>query len=257
MTHLDSTQRFTNRVDDYVRYRPSYPQAVIDCLRDEAGLTADTLVADIGSGTGILTRLFLDNGNPVVAAEPNDAMRAAAEADLSGYKGFNSIKGTAEHTTLPDAAVGMVVAGQAFHWFDPAASAREFGRILQPDGMVALLWNMRRYHEAGLMADYETMLQEFGLSYNDVKQSSRMSDITHVFGENYTARAFSNEQVFDFAGFKGRLLSSSYAPTAESPQFEPMIAHLRGLFDRYAQDGLVTIHYDTHLYFGAPIERPG
>lgn len=252
MNDYDATQRFTDRVQNYVRYRPGYPQEMIDCLKAETGLTADTLVADVGSGTGILTRLFLDNGNTVFAVEPNDAMRAAAEGDLSNYGGFQSIDGTAEATTLPDGSVGLVTAGQAFHWFDPRASRVEFARILRPGGVVALVWNMRRHTEPGFMAGYEMMLQSFGLSYNDVKQSSRMSDITRLYGNGYTKRAFNNEQVFTFEGLKGRLMSSSYAPPPGHELHEPMLTELRELFNYYQQDGLLTVRYETRLYFGLP-----
>jgi SAM-dependent methyltransferase len=250
MDPQDPTQRFTDRVANYVRYRPGYPTAVIDTLHDEAGLPPDGVVADVGSGTGILTRLLLDAGHTVFAVEPNDAMRAAAEDALRDYPGFHSVNGTAEATTLPPASVDLVIAGQAFHWFEPAASAAEFRRILRPGGSVALVWNMRRYAEPGFMADYETMLQTFGLSYNEVKQSAHMGEMSALFGESYTTRVFANRQVFDYAGLEGRLLSSSYAPAVGHPLYEPMLAHLRGLFERTQQGGTVTVTYDTQLYVG-------
>jgi SAM-dependent methyltransferase len=248
----DPTQRFTDRVKDYVRYRPGYPQAVIDTLHDEAGLSPGGVVADVGSGTGILTRLILSAGHTVYAVEPNDAMRAAAESDLTHYPGFRSVKGTAEATTLPDASVDLVTAGQAFHWFDPDASREEFARILRPGGTVALVWNMRRTTQPGFMADYEAMLQAFGLSYNDVKQSAHMGDITRLYVDGYTVHTFSNRQVFDFEGLRGRLLSSSYAPPPGHPLHAPMLAALRGLFDQYEQAGVVTVEYETQLYYGRP-----
>lgn len=253
----DPTQRFTDRVDNYVRYRPGYPQAVVDYLHAELGVAAEAgataaVVADIGSGTGILTRLLLDNGHTVFAVEPNDAMRAAAEAALGGRPGFHSVNGTAEATTLPDGSVDLVTAGQAFHWFDPGAARVEFARILRPGGAVALVWNMRRPAQAGFMADYEAMLQRFGQSYNDVKQAAHMADIALLYGDGYSVQAFPNQQVFDFDGLRGRLLSSSYAPPPGHPQYEPMLAQLRALFERYQQGGMVTVVYDTALYMGRP-----
>jgi SAM-dependent methyltransferase len=252
MDPQDPTQRFTDRVANYVRYRPSYPAAVIDTLQAEAGLPPGGVVADVGSGTGILTRLLLDAGHTVYAVEPNDAMRAAAERDLASYPGFHSINGTAEATTLPTASVDLVTAGQAFHWFDPDASRVEFARILRPGGFVALVWNMRRATEPGFMADYEAMLQALGVSYNDVKQSAHMGEMSALFGETYTTRVFANRQVFNYAGLEGRLLSSSYAPPPGHPQHAPMLVHLRGLFDRYQQGGTVAIEYDAQLYYGQP-----
>jgi SAM-dependent methyltransferase len=256
MDPQDPTQRFTDRVANYVRYRPSYPAAVIDTLQAEAGLPLGGVVADVGSGTGILTRLLLDAGHAVYAVEPNDAMRAAAEGDLASYPGFHSVNGTAEATTLPAASVDLVTAGQAFHWFDPDASRVEFARILRPGGFVAMVWNMRRTTQPGFMADYEAMLQAFGLSYNDVKQSAHMGEMSAVFGETYTTRVFPNRQVFDFEGLRGRLLSSSYAPPPGHPLHEPMLAALRALFDQYEQAGVVAVEYETQLYWGKPVEPP-
>lgn len=253
----DPTQRFTDRVDNYVRYRPGYPPAVVDCLRDELGISPGATVADVGSGTGILTRLLLDGGYTVYAVEPNDAMRAAAERALGDRPGFHSVAATAEATGLPDDSMDLVTAGQAFHWFDPDASRVEFARILRPGGCVALVWNMRRFREPGFMADYEAMLQAYGQSYDDVKQSARLGDLTTLFGDWYETRTFPNEQVFDYDGLRGRLLSSSYAPPPGHPQHAPMMAQLRELFDRYQQGGAVTVLYDTQLYWGEARGRTG
>ena len=145
MSEKDPTRRFTNRVANYARYRPGYPPAVLTCLRDECGLSPGSTVADVGSGTGILTELFLANGNHVYAVEPNEAMRQAAELSLAHYPGFTSVDGRAEATTLADDSVDFVTAGQAFHWFDAAASRVEFNRILRPGGYTALVWNARAY----------------------------------------------------------------------------------------------------------------
>lgn len=253
MTEPDSTQRFTDRVENYVRYRPSYPREVIAYLGHAADLSPDSVVADVGSGTGILTQLFLDNGNTVYAVEPNDAMREAAESFLGDIAGFHSVNGTAEATTLPDDSVDLVTAGQAFHWFDSVASRDEFARILRPHGNVALIWNMRRYNDPGFMADYEAMLRDYGQSYDEVKQSSRMSEIHTLYGEGFVEKTFPNEQVFDFAGLTGRLMSSSYAPQPGDPRHEPMIAHLLALFTRYEQDGVVAVKYDTQVFVGRPM----
>src|ERR1700732_4152215 len=134
MTFADSKQRFSNRVADYVRYRPGYPAEVLTLLRTQCGLKSGHVIADIGSGTGFLSELFLKNGNRVYGIEPNEAMRQAGEEYLASYDGFASINGSAEATTLDDASIDFVSAGQAFHWFEPVVARHEFRRILKPEG---------------------------------------------------------------------------------------------------------------------------
>lgn len=247
----DSTKRFTSRVENYVLYRPRYPDAVISCLQTECALTSDSVIADVGSGTGMLSELFLANGNQVFGVEPNDAMRSAAEQLLAGEKRFVSINGTAEHTMLPDASVDFVVAGQAFHWFDQAAAHREFKRVLKPSGWVALVWNERSATASPFDAAYETLLETFAVGYAFVNHRSIDANTLQTFFTNgLRVRTFDNKQQFGFEGLKGRLLSSSYAPEAGHAQHDAMVHNLRTVFDAHQSNGQVTIHYDTNVYFG-------
>jgi len=248
---LDPLIRFSSRVENYVKYRPHYPPAVLDILRDECGLTPDWQVADIGSGTGFLTELFLRNGNQTFGVEPNGPMREAAELLLKDYPNFTSVDGTAENTGLPDSCVEMTSAGQAFHWFDRARAKKEFTRILKPRGCIVLVWNERRAGTPFLDA-YEQLLRKFAPQYGKVDHR-RMDD--QVLGEffspeGFQARSCENAQTFDFAGVKGRLLSSSYTPEAGQPGHEPMIAELALIFEQHQRDGKVTCEYDTSVYFG-------
>jgi SAM-dependent methyltransferase len=165
----DPTQRFSNRVDDYVRYRPHYPPGVLDLLREGIGLTPRTVIADVGSGTGISTELFLQNGNTVFAVEPNPEMRAAAKRLLGGRANFHSVNGTAEATMLPDGSADCVVAAQAFHWFDPEKTRAEFRRILRAGGWVVLLWNTRLKDATAFSRAYEKLLLTFGTDYAQVQ----------------------------------------------------------------------------------------
>ena len=165
----DSTQRFTGRVEDYARHRPAYPPELLELLRRECGLTKDTVVADVGSGTGILARLSLDNGNRVIAVEPNDEMRRAGELLLSGHGRFESVTGTAEATTLPQRSVDLITAGQAFHWFDPGAARKEFARVLKPGGKVVLVWNDRRKRGGPFLEAYEGLLETYANDYAEVE----------------------------------------------------------------------------------------
>ena len=166
----DPKQRFSNRVEDYVRYRPGYPREILDVLRDECGLTPESVVVDVGSGTGLLTQLFLENGNVVYGIEPNAAMREAGEQFLEKYRHFSSVAATAEATTLPDASADFVVAGQAFHWFDTRLVRAEFLRVLRADGWVAIIWNERKKDATALQRDYETLLQNHSTDYKQVSE---------------------------------------------------------------------------------------
>jgi SAM-dependent methyltransferase len=245
------TARFGNRVADYVRYRPGYPAAVIDALRSTIGLAPDDVIADIGAGTGISTALFLDHGHTVYAVEPNRAMREAAEAALAGRAGFHGIDGTAEATTLPAAAMDVVVAAQAFHWFDPNAARAEFRRVLRGERRVALLWNTRRTHESAFAAAYEALLVAHGTDYAAVRHDRIDRDrLARFFGGPYEYRTLANAQELDLAALRGRLLSTSYAPAAGETGHDAMIAALEEVFRSYARSGTVRMAYDVEVFAG-------
>jgi SAM-dependent methyltransferase len=250
MSEEDPTRRFSERAGNYARYRPGYPAAVLDCLRRECGLTPETVVADVGSGTGILTRLFLGHGNRVYAVEPNEAMRHEAERTLGGSTGFVSIDSRAEATTLPDNSVDMIAAGQAFHWFDAPACRVEFSRILRPAGYIALVWNARAYQGDPFMAAYERVLGEFGLGYNAVTHRAHAGDLDALFLNGRAFRSFSHARPLDFEALWGGFLSASYAPLPDDPRYEAMHKALRAAFEAHQESGLVRFVYDTHLYFG-------
>lgn len=250
---MEPTQRFSRRVENYVRYRPGYPPGVLRLLGREYGLTKDAVIADIGSGTGLLSRLFLENGNRVFGVEPNAEMRLAGERLSSGYAGFSSVPARAEETTLPDAGVGFVTAGQAFHWFDPGPTRREFSRILRPGGRVVLIWNARRKEVTGFLAAYERALKTYGTDYSEVEHGQRGSpeEVRAFFDpEPVETATFDNAQAFDLAGLKGRALSSSYVPAEGEPGNREMLKELEIIFQAYQQNGTVTVEYDTRVYIG-------
>lgn len=248
------TQRFSSRVENYIKYRPSYPPALIDTLETDCQLTASSVIADIGSGTGILSELFLKHGNPVFGVEPNAEMRAAGEHLLSGYANFVSVEGTAEATTLADHSVDFVTAGQAFHWFDQVKARQEFARILRAAGWVVLVWNYRRNEATPLMAAVEAILQTYSTDYNRVSHQRPEFDdqlIRSFFGpQGCRLAVYPNQQTFDFAGLQGRLLSASYTPEAGDPRYEPMLQALKVAFDMNQVDGCVTFEYETRMYYG-------
>lgn len=250
MSSPESTSRFSDRVDNYVRYRPTYPAAVLTLLQDRTALQPASAIADIGSGTGISAQLFLQNGNTVFGIEPNAAMREAAETQLR-QPNFHSITGTAETTTLPAQSVDYIVAAQAFHWFDQAKARQEFVRILRPHGWIVLMWNSRRTESTDFLKAYEALLQAYGTDYQEIRHSNnREEDLRSFFSGSVEVESLYNEQLFDFEGLKGRLLSSSYAPNPEHPQHKPMIQALKAVFEQYEEQGQVRFEYDTKVYFG-------
>jgi SAM-dependent methyltransferase len=251
MNENNSTTRFSDRVQYYIKYRPKYPKEILDFFKKELKLSIRHNIADIGSGTGFLSRLFLQNGNVVYGVEPNKEMREAAEKLLRQYPNFKSINGSAEFTDLESGSVDFITAAQAFHWFDIKLTRSEFKRILKSKGWVVLIWNERTETSPFLEA-YEKLLCTFAIDYTKVDHrnvDNRM--LTRFFGsDNHQLKLFKNEQQFDFEGLKGRLLSSSYAPTEEHPSHKPMIAKLQEIFTSFQQNGRVKFEYNTKVHYG-------
>ena len=254
MSDLSPTSRFTDRVADYVRYRPDYPPALLRWLHEVQGVAPPWTVADIGAGTGISSKMFLDAGHPVVAVEPNAAMRQAAQDMLGASPRFRTVDGSAEATGLPDASVDLVSAAQAFRWFDQQAVKPEWRRILRPEGLVAVYWNTRRLTGTPFLEGYEQLLLDYGTDYSSVAE--RYGDDAHMrrwFGAGLRGVAsFPHAQRLDFDSLKGRLLSSSYAPREGHPRHAPMLEALRRLFDATQVDGTVDFAYDTRVFAGVP-----
>jgi ubiquinone/menaquinone biosynthesis C-methylase UbiE len=251
MTVGDPTQRFSSRVGNYVRYRPAYPPVVIDLLKKQCGLTPSSIVADIASGTGIFTRMLLENGNPVFGVEPNADMRKAGEEFLRDYPRFTSVEGTAEETTLADQSVEFVTAAQAAHWFDRPKARREFIRILKPGGWAVLLWNERRLDSTPFLRNFEQLLIRYGTDYESVRHERTTQEIENFFAPSpFQLRTFDYLQEFDYPALEGRLLSSSYTPQSDDVAYEPMLKELRQIFDAHQTSGRVAFEYNTLVYYG-------
>jgi len=248
----DPTTRFSNRVEDYVRFRPRYPAQVIAALEEICGLTADTEVADVGSGTGILSEMFLRRGCRVFGVEPNREMREAGERLLAHHGRFVSVDGRAEATGLPGASVDLVTAGQAFHWFDRPRTRDEFARILRPPAPVALAWNKRRKTGTAMAEAYEQVLLEYAVDYRSVDHDNVTDDVIAKFFRpgRVERRSLENHRTLDHEGLEGYLRSASYAPAPGHPSHAPMLAALRASFDRLNVGGTVVLEYDTLLYVG-------
>lgn len=249
---MDTLNRFSNRVENYVKYRPAYPAEIVSFLKEEGILNSKSVIADIGSGTGISAEPFLKNGNVVYGVEPNKEMRDAAQKLLKTYTNFCSINATAEATLLPTEEIDLIIAGQAFHWFDKEKSKIEFKRILKPEGYVLLMWNDRRIDSTPFLKEYEDFIKRFAIDYLVVNHKNIDETIfDDFFGkENYKMKSFDNFQYFDVDGLKGRILSSSYMPDGGHKKFENMLCELEKIFSRFQENGKVTIEYDTKIYYG-------
>ncbi len=248
----EPTRRFSDRVEDYVKFRPSYPAPLLDLLQRRCGLCGDSVVADIGSGTGILSTLLLQADCRVFGVEPNAEMRRAAEHLLVDQPRFVSVDGTAENTTLPVQSMDLVAAGQAFHWFDRDRARREFLRIARPRAWAVIVWNTRLTFETTFLTAYEELLRRFAPEYAEVDHRNITDEaLTEFFAPSpVECVRFRNSQTFDFAGLAGRLMSSSYAPKEHEPSHGAMMSELRRVFEENQSGGKVEFLYHTVTYYG-------
>jgi len=246
-------ERFSGRVESYIKYRPHYPDEVYVFLRDNKLISPSSDIADIGCGTGISSELFLKNGHKVFGIEPNKNMLEGANNYLNKYSGFIPFQASAENTTLKNTSVDVIICAQAFHWFDKEKTKKEFTRILKPNGKIILMWNDRRTASTDFLKLYEDFLQMFGTDYKEVnhKNTQNKKVFDAFFGENnYSEKIFYNFQEFDFEGLKGRVLSSSYMPNKGHADYDYMMYCLKKIFQRYQENGTVRLDYDTKIYYG-------
>jgi len=247
----DSKTRFSNRVENYVKYRPHYPQEMIDYMKEQKILTDKAVIADIGSGTGISSEPFLKNGNMVYGVEPNKEMREAAERLLAKYGNFKSVNGSAEETTIESRSIDLIIAGQAFHWFDVAKAKIEFKRIIKPGGYAALIWNIKKSKDSPLMQEYEKLMIYHGKDYKELRHENvGEKEFNILFDNGYKIKFFDNEQVMDYDGLKGRILSASYIPADGEPGYESVIIDVKKMFDKHNQNGFVKIFYIAEIVWG-------
>ncbi len=243
-------KRFSDRVEKYARYRPAYPRKLIDVLKNSCQLKSGAVIADIGSGTGIFSRLLLENGFRVFAVEPNAPMRHYAEQTLSGYPGFTSRSGSAENTALADESMDAVTAAQAFHWFETEPTIAEINRILRPNGLLALIWNERKVEINQFHKAYEAALLKYCSEYDAVNHKQfTMKKIRQIFPDKQITRYhFENFQLFDLPSLTGRLESSSYCPQAQDKNYQPLMDALKNIFDRFQESGRIKKEYDCVMY---------
>jgi SAM-dependent methyltransferase len=243
-----NAQRFTGRVEEYERYRLRYPPEMLSLLRDRCGLVASDVVADVGAGTGMLAELFLENGNAVVAIEPNAEMRSACERLRERYSRLTVVDATAEVTTLDDASVEFVSAGRAFHWFDPERAIPEFRRVLRPQGWVVLAANGRSHDDSEQAIEYERILTEEGVDHSDIRSRHKMHEVAAAafVPGSLVQKQVHGEQVLTLEAFLGQTQSYSSVPLPGDAKFEGMQRALRNYFARWQLDGM--LHMKTVCY---------
>ncbi|SFE97727.1 Methyltransferase domain-containing protein [Paenibacillus catalpae] len=249
---MDSKERFSSRVDQYVKYRPSYSDEVIQYLYETVGFRPESVIADVGAGTGIFTKLLLEQGSNVIAVEPNADMRQAAVEQLNGNPNFHAASGSAEETGLTDHSVDFIVCAQSFHWFDRTAAKAEFRRILKPGGKAVLIWNSRLTTGTPFLEGYDRLLRTYGIEYEKVGHKNISQDsLIPFFKDGGLHKAiFPLIQPLNFEQLSGRMSSSSYVPLPGHPNYEPLMKELQQLFDATEQNGQISFDYETEIYWG-------
>jgi ubiquinone/menaquinone biosynthesis C-methylase UbiE len=246
----NSVERFSDRVENYVKYRPNYPVSIMELFREQMNLKPESVVADIGSGPGISAKLFLEYGNEVYGIEPNAEMRKAADEYLKDFPKFKNIDGTSENTTLADKSVDIIIAAQAFHWFEKDKAREEFKRILKENGFIALIWNERELDSNDFLRDYEKVLLEFGTDYESVRHERITKTVLEeAFELEFKQSDYENAQMLNFEGMKGRILSSSYMPAPQHPRFGELIEKLKSLFAEHQKDDRIQVLYKTNIFY--------
>ena len=245
--------RFNNMGKIYAQFRPCYAQEFIGYLYSRVGLDKNSVIADIGSGTGILTRQLLEMGSRVFAVEPNTDMRSVAEADLGGFSGFVSVSGSAENTTLSDCSVDFITVAQAFHWFDMQRFKAECRRLLKPGGKVVLVWNSRD-RTCELVRENDAVNKKYCPKFDGFSGGLRGadgdSDLKDFFAGDCEVKAFRNDLSFDEQGFIGRNLSSSYAPKDVDEHYHDYITELKALYEKFSRNGQLFMPNVTRSYAG-------
>ena len=248
---IDSTRRFTSTVANYVRYRPDYPQALLDKIIERTGVNVASSIADIGAGTGIFSKLLLDNNLSVTAIEPNRYMLGAAKETLSSYQDFRHLNNSAEQTGLTPRSVDLICVAQAFHWFNQDKTLAEFKRVLKPCGYIALIWNQRE-NQHPFQNQYDSLLKKYATDYENINHMNMpQAQIARFFAPGQMRTFdFTNAQQFDLNGLIGRIKSCSYCPSEDSADFSELSLALERLFNLYSQDGLIDFAYNCKLYIG-------
>jgi len=244
-------EKFSGKAAVYAKFRPTYPDAFISYLYSDVGFQTSSVIADIGAGTGIFSKLLASKSRAVLCVEPNSDMLETARRELAGYPNCALVKATAENTTLDNHSVDFVTVAQAFHWFDRSRFKAECKRILRSRGKVVLVWNTRDSADS-LTIETASINQEFCPDFQGFSRGSEASPSAYAdfFKDGCCEhKVFRNSLVFNEAEFIGRNLSGSYAPQ-ESSSYDAYVREIRGLFQRHSKDGTLTVPNITRSYAG-------
>ena len=248
---MDNTQKFTGLADNYTIGRPAYADAFIESLYSRYEFSKQSVIADIGSGTGKFAKQLLEKGSFVYCVEPNDDMRSVAVKELGKYRGFRSVDGTASETKMDAGSVDYVTAAQAFHWFDTVLFKKECKRILRNNGKVFLIWNIRdasseiNQNSFEIYSKYCPNFKGFGggVQKNDIR-------IKQFFEDRYEYIEFDNPLFYDQNTFISRSLSGSYSLRKGDEHFNEYLDALSNLFEKYSKDNVLTVANKTVAYIG-------
>jgi SAM-dependent methyltransferase len=251
---LNSTQRFSDRVESYLAGRPRYPAEVVAHLENCGALPAGGVVADVGVGTGLSAEPFLAAGHRVIGIEPNAPMRAAGEEFLERFAGYRAQDGSADATGLAAGSVDLVLAAQAFHWFDPLAFRAESRRILRDGGWAALLWNDRDLSATPFLAGYEALMIEYGNDYQAIRYRHQGTEAIPLYfgGRTPAPVEFRHRRTMDWPTLAALAGSASYLPAPGQPRHAELMAALRALFDAEARAGTIDMRYVCRVH-AAPL----
>jgi SAM-dependent methyltransferase len=250
ISEFKPTERFSGIVENYARYRPGYPGEIISILEEKYNMENGKVIGDIGSGTGIFSKLLIEAGYFVFCVEPNDEMRIYSENEFAGLQNFKSVKGTAEKTNLSSQSVDAITAAQSFHWFDTFPVIDEFNRILKPDGYIILIWNDRRSDNNDFMNQYEKLLTRYCPDYSETSHKNYSSDrINSIFsGYNIDFYQIENHQDLNLDAFLGRLKSCSYCLKKDHENYNLLMDEITTLHTAFQSNGIVRFEYDTIMY---------
>lgn len=248
---VNGAEVFTPLAADYARYRPGYPTELLDEIAAVCGIQPTWQIADIGSGTGNLARLFLQAGYQVIGVEPNREMREAAERHLASYPAFRSLDGIAENIPLANQSIDLITVGQAIHWFNIEQTRNEFLRILRPGGWVAVTWNDGASQDTAFAQAYGALRHAYAQMCTVACDVPLSTGVESLFGAAIPRHtSFPHAQQFDLPGFLGRIRSSGILPQPGAPGCDDLTQQFTGLFSDHQQDGMVTFHYMAQLYIG-------
>lgn len=248
----NNTSKFTGKAAIYSKYRSNYPNECIQDIVKEVSADKNIMIADIGAGTGKLTKQFLEKGIKVIAVEPNKDMLEVAIKDLSKYNElFEYKQEPAENTSIKSNSIDIITVAQAFHWFDKDKFKSECKRILKPNGIIAIMWNFIDYKQELESKIIETHKQYTSLTFNASEEEQRDNDIINFFGEdNYKFKIYKNNYIEDKEQFLGRQLSMSYALNENDDKYDEYVAEFNKLFAKYSKDGVIEVHNNTYCYVG-------